>query len=193
MASHKARQTARIVDATLRVIHAGGLSGVSMSKVAAAAGMTRQTVYNYFPDVESIVALALDEHSAAMERHLLDVIDHADGLIEKLRAFATLQISHVSPGHTGFRLEFGLSAQVRARLSAHTDTVKSALEQAIASAIEDGEIEKGIIPSVASELLWGIVEGAMGAALKHPDQKPYLVEAAVKAMHAAVRSEGEHR
>ena len=186
MANHKERQIARIVEATLQLMHEGGLSRVTISKVALAAGMTRQTIYNYFPDVESIIARAMDDHSAAVEHHLLAVIEGAEGLFQKLRAFADFQISHTSPEHEGFALDSGLSAELRARLANHTNAVKAALEQAIISGDDDAQIAKGLNPAVAAELLWGMVEGGMNASLRHPDQKPYLIQAVVQAMVAAL-------
>ena len=88
MSGHKTRQTTRIVEAALQVIDQAGFSGVTMSSVAARAGVTRQTIYNYFPDVESIVARALTEHSAAMEAHMLAIFEDAEGLFEQMKALA---------------------------------------------------------------------------------------------------------
>ncbi len=185
MPEHKTRQAHRIVEATLRIVHDEGLSNVSMSKVAAKAGMTRQTIYNYFPDVESIVAHALDEHGAAVEQHLLVIVEQADGLLEKLRAVAEFQISHATPGHAGFALESGLSARVRARLAAHMDTVKAALEKAVTSDVGHAAFSGNPAAAVVS-LLWGMIEGAVAAALEHPEQKPYLLDAVVRAMFAVL-------
>ncbi len=184
--NHKARQRARIIEATLRVIFEEGLSRVSMSKVAATAGVTRQTLYNYFRDVDSIIREAVDEHSAEMQRHLLAAIEAADGLQAKLHAFAEPQIVHVSPEHEAFVLHSGLSPEVRACMDAHTHAVKSALQSAIVSQQDAGDIPKSIKPVVATELLSTMVEGAMRAALKHPDHKPYIIESVVRAMLAAV-------
>ena len=185
---HKTRQIQRIVEATLRLIHDEGLSNASMSKVAAQAGMTRQTLYNYFPDVESIVAHTLVEHGAAVEQRLLVVVERADGLLEKLRAVAEFQISHASPGHAAFSLESGLSAQVRARLASYTDTVKDSLEKAAMSDV--GRVASGDAPAEAViSLLWGMLEGAVAASLKHPEQKPFLLDAVVRAMFAVVRGQ----
>ena len=186
MSDHKTRQTARIVEATLRVLSAEGMSRVSMSKVASAAGVTRQTVYNYFPDVESILARVMDEHASAMERHLLDVLNDAEGPREQLRAFAAFQITHASPEHAGLALELGLSPEVRARIDAHTDGVKSALAETIASGIAEGSFTDGLTPTTAAELQWGLVQGGVEAAMKHPEDKPALIDAVTRAMWAAV-------
>jgi len=186
MSDHKTRQTARIVEATLRVMSAEGLSRVNMSKVASAAGLTRQTVYNYFPDVESILARVMDEHATAMEHHLIAVLDEAEGTREKLHAFAAFQIMHASPEHAGLELEAGLSEEVRARISKHSDVVKAALAQTIAAGVDVGVLQDRLPPATAGELLWGLVQGGVEAAMRHPDDKAQLVDAVTDAMWAAV-------
>ncbi len=186
MSSHKSRQTKRIVEAALRVIHAEGLSNVSVSKVAAEAGVTRQTFYSYYSGIHGIVAQIMVEHSAETERQLLAVIKQAEGPFEKLRAFAGFQLSHATLEHAFLDLEAGLSAQARSQLAAHTGAVKSALEQVISSGFKGRSLAGGLEPRVASELLWGMVEGAMGAALMYPEQVPQLRDAVVNAMWVAI-------
>ncbi|MGW5719996.1 TetR/AcrR family transcriptional regulator [Amycolatopsis sp. NPDC003865] len=64
----------RIVDAATACIDRVGLAKTSLSDVAAEAGVTRQTVYRYFPSLNDIlraVALAgVEEFAGRMERHL---------------------------------------------------------------------------------------------------------------------------
>jgi AcrR family transcriptional regulator len=64
----------RIVEAATACIDRAGLARTSLSDVAAQAGVTRQTVYRYFPrltDVLSAVAIAgAEEFAGRMARHL---------------------------------------------------------------------------------------------------------------------------
>jgi len=184
---HKSRQTARIVEAALHVIHRDGLSGVSISKVAAEAGVTRQTVYNYFPDVESIVAHAVEHHAVAMERQLLDSMNRAAGPFGRVSAVADDLIGSATRGHTDLDLECGLSAEVRLRIAAHAETVRSALAREVAKGIEDGAFDRGLDPHAAADLLFGIADAAARAAAKHPNERSFLRRAALDAMWAAVR------
>lgn len=187
MSKHKQRQIGRIIEATLGLIHDTGLSRLSMSKVADAAGLTRQTVYNYFPDVESIIARALDAHSRAVEAHLLDLIRNSDGVHEKLAAFATFRLSAATREHENISLQAGLSAKHRDRLAAYPDAVKATLQASIASAIGSGEINANVQPAATVELFWGMVEGAVQASIRYPDQQPYLLESVVTAMRAVLQ------
>ncbi len=69
---HEARR--RIVEAATACIDRAGLAKTSLSDVAAEAGVTRQTVYRYFPSLADIlraVGLArVEEFAGRMERHL---------------------------------------------------------------------------------------------------------------------------
>ncbi|HEU4894721.1 MAG TPA: helix-turn-helix domain-containing protein, partial [Acidimicrobiia bacterium] len=44
-----------IQEAAVRLISERGMPNVAMSAVAEEAGVSRQTVYNHYPDLESIV------------------------------------------------------------------------------------------------------------------------------------------
>ncbi|KFU76692.1 TetR/AcrR family transcriptional regulator, partial [Amycolatopsis lurida] len=65
-----------------------GLAKTSLSDVAAEAGVTRQTVYRYFPSLADILsAVALDrveEFAGRMERHLATFADPAEVAVESV-------------------------------------------------------------------------------------------------------------
>ncbi len=187
MSRHKTRQINRIIEATIALIDSEGLSQVNMSKIATATGVTRQTVYNYFPDVESIVASAIDAHSSAVEAHLLEVMDAASGVQEKLRALAEFQVSIAASGHSNIGLEAGLSADLRRKLAAHTNPVKKVLADLIDAAQQNGELSAKPDPAVASVLVWELIDSAATVAAKYPDQKTFLTDAVNRAVWAALR------
>jgi AcrR family transcriptional regulator len=64
----------RIVEAATACLDRAGLAKTSLSDIAAEAGVTRQTVYRYFPglpDILGAVAIAgVEEFAVRMERHL---------------------------------------------------------------------------------------------------------------------------
>lgn len=53
------RSRKKILDATLRLIGSGGFEGVNIAAVAAAAGVSRQTVYSIFGTREDLVSQAI--------------------------------------------------------------------------------------------------------------------------------------
>ncbi len=75
-----------ILEAALRVFAAQGYSGTAMDTVAAEAGVTKPTLYSYFPSKEALFqAMMLDKRDL-----MLDVFDHPSpsGMVADLHGFA---------------------------------------------------------------------------------------------------------
>jgi AcrR family transcriptional regulator len=98
----------RIVEAATACLDRAGLAKTSLSDVAAEAGVTRQTVYRYFPGLKDIlraVALAgVEEFAGRMERHLAAFATAAEAAVESV-VFAVRTL----PGepHMGLLLQAG--------------------------------------------------------------------------------------
>ncbi|MGW4061225.1 TetR/AcrR family transcriptional regulator [Amycolatopsis sp. NPDC004747] len=98
----------RIVEAATACLDRAGLAKTSLSDVAAEAGVTRQTVYRYFPGLKDIlraVALAgVEEFAGRMERHLAAFGTPAEAAVESV-VFAVRTL----PGepHMGLLLQAG--------------------------------------------------------------------------------------
>ena len=78
----------RIVTAATACIDRVGLAKTSFSDIAAEAGVTRQTVYRYFPslaDILTAVAVAgAEEFAERMERHLASFGSAEDAAVESV-------------------------------------------------------------------------------------------------------------
>ncbi|WP_439664731.1 TetR/AcrR family transcriptional regulator [Lentzea sp. HUAS TT2] len=85
----------RIVKAATACVDRVGLTKTSMSVVAAEAGVTRQTVYRYFPrlaDILSAVAVAgAEDFAARMARHLATFGSPAEVAVESV-VFGVLEV-----------------------------------------------------------------------------------------------------
>ncbi|MEU8637826.1 TetR/AcrR family transcriptional regulator [Amycolatopsis sp. NPDC048633] len=98
----------RIVEAATACLDRAGLAKTSLSDVAAEAGVTRQTVYRYFPSLNDIlraVALAgVEEFAGRMERHLASFGSATEVAVESV-VFAVRTL----PGepHLGLLLQAG--------------------------------------------------------------------------------------
>ncbi|MFF1612433.1 TetR/AcrR family transcriptional regulator [Amycolatopsis sp. NPDC058278] len=98
----------RIVEAATACLDRAGLAKTSLSDVAVEAGVTRQTVYRYFPGLKDIlraVALAgVEEFAGRMERHLATFGTAAEAAVESV-VFAVRTL----PGepHMGLLLQAG--------------------------------------------------------------------------------------
>ena len=125
----------RIIHATLTLISERGFGGVTMSLVADAAGVARQTLYNHYGDVDSIVAAAIDRHN----RESIDLLDAALQVAESPADRIEQMVRHFvmvgTHAHHAIDLGSGLSPDVRATL----DSYNEAVEGHIRSILEDGQ------------------------------------------------------
>ena len=94
------RRTVRdaTLDATAALVRQHGLASVTMSQIAAAAGIGRATLYKYFPDVEAIL---IAWHDRQITRHLRQLAEARDSAVTPaarleavLEAFAWIQHQH---------------------------------------------------------------------------------------------------
>jgi AcrR family transcriptional regulator len=86
------------LDTTAALVREHGLASVTMSQIAAAAGIGRATLYKYFPDVEAILVAWHDRLITRHLRLLAEARDAAttpaDQLEAVLEAFALIQHQH---------------------------------------------------------------------------------------------------
>ncbi|MFJ5862069.1 TetR/AcrR family transcriptional regulator [Pseudarthrobacter sp. NPDC092439] len=64
MSAHRSAVREAILDAAVSLAAEHGILSVTMSDVAASAGVSRATLYKYFPDVQSILQAAHDRQTA---------------------------------------------------------------------------------------------------------------------------------
>lgn len=92
-----------VLDAAAALAAEHGPLAVTMSQLAAAAGIGRATLYKYFPDVESVMVAWHDREIAGHLRRLTDARDRADGPGRRLQAvlesFALIQHEHAGRRH----------------------------------------------------------------------------------------------
>jgi AcrR family transcriptional regulator len=86
------------LDTTAALVREHGLAAVTMSQIAAEAGIGRATLYKYFPDVEAILVAWHERHIALHLRQLAAARDAAGTPAEQLEAvltaFALIQHEH---------------------------------------------------------------------------------------------------
>jgi TetR/AcrR family transcriptional repressor of mexJK operon len=76
----------RILDAALKVFAALGYSGTTMDAVATEAGLTKPTLYSYFPSKESLFSAMM----LGKRDRMLGVLEHPspEGMVQDLHGFA---------------------------------------------------------------------------------------------------------
>lgn len=96
--THRGAVQSAILNATADLVAEGGLSSVTMSKIAGAAGIGRATLYKYFPDVDTILAAWHERQIQIHLQHLTHVKDRttdpARRLESVLEAYALSAYGH---------------------------------------------------------------------------------------------------
>jgi AcrR family transcriptional regulator len=86
------------LDTAAALVAEHGLAAVTMSQIAAQAGIGRATLYKYFPDVEAILAAWHDRQIARHLDYLAGIRDRAgrpgERLEAVLQAYALIQYRH---------------------------------------------------------------------------------------------------
>lgn len=176
-AANRNAQTARILDAALRVFSRVGFAGASMEAIAAEAGITKPTLYNYFTGKEALFVAMM---SARRDNMLAPLARPGEGdtMASQLLGFARqyarvvmdpdmLALTRLAIAESGRNAEFGKSF-----LSAGPDRLLSGLM----SYLED-QRTAGLLSFEDAELaaqdLWGLILSApRSRALHDPSWQP---------------------
>lgn len=176
----------RIIHAALTLIAHEGLGSVTMRSIAETAGIARQTLYNHYPDIDSIVAAALKRHnqeSIQLLESALRIMDDPQGKLEQLvRHVVSIGThAHHTPG-----IEHGLSPEARATLEKH----QAALDNSIRRILEDGQ-RSGVFRSDLSldldtTLVRHMLDGLTEQAARTPDSAAAIASGGIRTIGAAL-------
>jgi TetR/AcrR family transcriptional repressor of mexJK operon len=164
-----------ILDAALTVFAAQGYSGTTMDAVAAEAGVTKPTLYSYFPSKESLFqAMMLGKRDL-----MLDVFEHPSGdMVADLWGFAwayagtvmrpdMLSLARLIIGEVGRFPEIG-----RAYQASGPDHLLRGIMRFIADQRDEGRLAFDDT-ELAAQDLWGLILSAPRTqALYMPDCVP---------------------
>jgi AcrR family transcriptional regulator len=120
------------LDAVAALVREHGLASVTMSRIAAEAGIGRATLYKYFPDVEAVLGAW---HERQVARHLAELAAARDSagpgaqLEAVLGAWAMIQHQH-----SGHDAELGALLHQ----SEHVTRARQDLHDLVAGLIADG-------------------------------------------------------
>ncbi len=98
LSAQRARTADGIVHAAMGIIATDGIAGLNMSALADAAGVSRQTLYKYFPDVDAVLAGMAAVGSDGIAE-LADRLDTLDEPREALRALVAAVLEAAAAGH----------------------------------------------------------------------------------------------
>ena len=176
----------RIIHASVALISEHGLGGVTMSQIAEDAGVARQTLYNHYRDVDSIVAAMIERHNRESIDLLEDSLRVAESPIDKLgqmvRHFASIGAS----SHHAVDLGDALAAELRASLSEYQDLVEEYISAIIEEGQRTGDFRSDLTPTIDAVLIQGLLNGVRDLASQSPDQAAQIASAGTRTVLAAL-------
>jgi AcrR family transcriptional regulator len=177
----------RIIHAALTLISEHGLGAVTMSRVADVAGVARQTLYNHYAGIDSIVAAAIDRHNRESIDLLEATLQLAESPTDKIEQMVRHFVMVGSHAHHAFDFGIGLSADIRATL----DIYKEAVEQHIRDILEDGrqsgDFRPDLTPEIDTILTRALLDGLSELAANTPEQASRIATTGTRTILAALR------
>lgn len=153
-------QRESIAHTAMTLLIEGGGSGLSMSGLAQAAGISRPTLYRYYPDMESVlvgVAELVAQHDEAFAAEVLAEADPRD----QLRAFLDAVTDPIAHGHpSAIELEAALPPEGRKLLHAHEDRGRELLVGILKRGVLAGYFAADVDPDTDARFILGLTQQA---------------------------------
>jgi AcrR family transcriptional regulator len=182
--SKRSAASERIVHATLTLIAERGLVGVTMSAIADRAEVARQTLYNHYADVETIVSAAVEQHqseSVARLTAVLATVASPQGRLEHLVRHTAATAVHGHP-----LIKQGFSAEVQAVIDGYDQALRSHIESILNDGIEHAEFRGDLHPTKDAVVVQRMIEAAGELAAVEPESVAEIVTAVTATVLAAV-------
>lgn len=162
VAEHHAQRRAAILDAAVAILAEQGPGELTPAAVAAATGLARTSVYQYYPSTAALIAAGVEETFRRNIAHLEAGLARARTPEERVRAYVDSALDAAADGHEPTRLYFSADLPDACRAALH-DLHRQAttpLVEAIADlGVDDPEsvaqLVGGVISAGASQITAG--------------------------------------
>ena len=150
LAEHREQVRRRLFDALARLMDSTGFDTLTMSDIAAEAGVGRTSVYNHFADKESLLIGYIEHETASFLADLREALDQVEDPEERLRVYIRQQIQlkstyHLAPGPD---LRSVVSRETVMRLREHVREVEELLREILRTGIRTGRLPEQDVDDV---------------------------------------------
>ena len=164
------RRRPLVLDAALPLFAADGFDGVSIERIAEAAGVTRPVVYDCYPNKHALFGALLDREQQRLVQETLDALPTVPRLddIEVLLADGFVAFLTTAARHPhSWRLVFDASPRVAGARSAVTERLEE-LATAVLAARGLRDAQRGA--RVTAYMLAGLAQAGVRLMLDHPGE-----------------------
>jgi len=162
----RAFDEARFLDGAIALFSAAGFSGVGISDLTAATGVSAGSIYKAYQDKQGVFSMALSRYIALREDHIARLFETAVNARTKLGMLLRLYVdlSRGADGKLGCMVVAGIAdldsvgrAQdiLRNQLAARRATLK----QLITQGQGDGSVASRADPEVVADILLALLQG----------------------------------
>ncbi len=136
---HRQQTKTRIFAAMEQLLAEQGYDSITLAEIAAAAGVGRTVMYNYFPDKEALLLDLAGEQTEDYLRRLDAALRRASSPIEELRVFVRMQLRELTQQHAALgSLRVVLSETGQRRMMEHVAPISATLRRIVERAQEEG-------------------------------------------------------
>jgi AcrR family transcriptional regulator len=156
IAEHRDQRRTALLAAGHELVLSGGPRAVTMTAVAASAGLSRTAVYEYFASTEDLLAAVLGERMTAWTTEVEGALATAENPQEKISTYVRVSLELIKDGSHGLLVM--LSAET---LPTHVRRQLSELHATLAAPLSSAVRDLGV-PDVdlATRYVQGVVEAA---------------------------------
>lgn len=164
--AYRKGQREGIAETAMALLIEGGGAGLSMSALAQAAGISRPTLYRYYPDMDSVLIGVAELVSQQDESFAAEIVAESDPQ-RQLRSFIDAVTDPAVHGHlSAVELEAALPPEGRTLLHAHEDRARELLADILRRGIQAGVFSADINPDVDARLIFGLTQQAQAESLE---------------------------
>lgn len=176
----------RIIGATLALVNERGLGGVTMSGIAEKAGVARQTLYNHYADIDSIVATAISRHN----RESIEMLESSLAVAGTPEAKLEQLVRHVvsvgaQAGHS-LDIQHRLAAGTRATLSEYGERLNAHIRQILDMGIESGVFRTDLVLDWDTTLVQHLLSGISALSAGSPADAAHVAATGTRTILAAL-------
>lgn len=173
---HRAQQSEAIASAALSLMLDRGAPALTMAAIAIASGVSRQTLYRYYSDVDAVLVGVAEFIGSRDHQFEAEVLQHSDPVVQ-LDAIVRA-VAHAGNHDTrdSAALRSSLPPKARQVLAQHEDRILQVLEDVLTAGIRDGVFRADIGPSGDAPLILGLAAAA----------EPATTERAIALIHRIV-------
>jgi AcrR family transcriptional regulator len=177
--SHKKHVEGRVIEVALDLIAEKGMSEVSMSELAKRAGVSRQTLYNAFPDLAHVVIAwmesEIDRHHQQLNRGLAELSDPVERLSFYIRSSlrACVERRHHAGVEAAMSAEAAMSEETWQRISEQLSKMEVPLRGILSSGVREGKFRSDIDINTLTRLIFhltGSLHHVTGAEDRDPEK-----------------------